>query len=180
MNPLILKPIGIIHSPFRQAAETPIQSAMAKDAEGAVELFPEFTPALLDLEGFDRIWLLYWFDRSAASRLVVKPFLDTIEHGVFATRSPCRPNPLGISCVRLLSVEGHRLRIGEPDILDQTPLLDIKPYVPAFDCFKVKRIGWLADKTRDCVLADDRFEKNAPAPSCDGSANQPRQFQHET
>ena len=163
MNPLILKPIGIIHTPFRQAAETPIQSYMAKGVEGTIELFPEFIPALRDLEGFDRIWLLYWFDRSDSARLVVKPFLDTIEHGVFATRSPCRPNPLGISCVRLLGVEGHRLRIGELDILDQTPLLDIKPYVPAFDCFNVERIGWLADKTHGRVLADDRFEKNVPA-----------------
>jgi tRNA (adenine37-N6)-methyltransferase len=176
MNSLILKPIGIIYSPFRQAAETPIQSSMAKGVEGTVELLPEFAPGLRDLEGFDRILLIYWFDRSTATRLVVTPFLDTIEHGVFATRSPCRPNPLGISCVRLVGVEGCRLRIDELDILDQTPLLDIKPYVPAFDCFHVERIGWLKDKIHDRVLADDRFEKNVPAPSsiAPESRNQPQ------
>jgi tRNA (adenine37-N6)-methyltransferase len=170
MPPLFLKPIGIVHSPFRRATETPIQSFMAKGAEGTIELFPEFIPALRDLEGFDRIWLLYWFDRSDSARLVVKPFLDTIEHGVFATRSPCRPNPIGFSCVRLLSVEGQRLRIGELDILDQTPLLDIKPYVPAFDCFNVERIGWLTDKTFDRVLADDRFEQKCTGAIPDGAS----------
>jgi tRNA (adenine37-N6)-methyltransferase len=159
-----LHPIGTIHTPFRQAAETPIQSCMAKDVEGAIDLFPEFLPALQDLEGFERIWLLYWFDRSAATRLVVKPFLDRIEHGIFATRSPCRPNRLGLSCVRLLRIDGHRLHIGELDILDQTPLLDIKPYVPAFDCFKVERIGWLTDKSLDRVLADNRFESHVRGP----------------
>lgn len=159
MNSLTLKPIGIIHSPFRQAADTPIQSCMAKDEEGTIELFPEFMPALRDLEGFDRIWLLYWFDRIAVPRLVVKPFLDPNEHGVFATRSPARPNPIGMSSVRLLGIEGPRLRIGELDILDQTPLLDIKPYVPAFDCFKTERIGWLENKPLKRVHADDRFEK---------------------
>jgi tRNA-Thr(GGU) m(6)t(6)A37 methyltransferase TsaA len=160
-----LQPIGIIHSPFQHASETPIQSCLTKGAEGTVELFSEFAPALRDLDGFERIWLLYWFDRSVSASLVVKPFLDQIEHGVFATRSPCRPNPIGLSCVRLLSIEGHRLHVGELDILDQTPLLDIKPYVPAFDCFNVERIGWLAGKALDRVLADNRFEKKVPAQS---------------
>jgi tRNA-Thr(GGU) m(6)t(6)A37 methyltransferase TsaA len=161
-NLLTLKPIGIIHSPFRHAAETPIQSCMARGEEGIVELFPEFTPALQDLEGFDRIWLLYWFHRVTAPGLVVRPFLDQAEHGVFATRSPARPNPIGLSCVRLLGVAGHQLRVAELDFLDQTPLLDIKPYVPAFDGFETERIGWLTGRTRDRVLADDRFERAGP------------------
>ena len=167
-----IQPIGIIHSPFRQADGTPIQSCMAKDIEGAVELFPEFVPALQDLDGFERIWLLYWFDRSVGSRLVVKPYLDSVEHGVFATRSPCRPNPIGLSCVRLLGIEGRRLHVGELDILDQTPLLDLKPYVPAFDSFRVDRIGWLTNKSRKRVLADGRFEKKLSVPSSEGAGNQ--------
>jgi len=156
---MILKPIGLIHSPFRRAAETPIQTRMAEGVEGSVEVFPEFVPALRDLDGFERIWLLYWFDRAAPAQMVVEPFLDQCQHGVFATRSPCRPNPLGLSCVRLLGVDGARLRIGEVDILDATPLLDIKPYVPAFDCFEVQRVGWLANKGSSAAYADDRFER---------------------
>jgi tRNA-Thr(GGU) m(6)t(6)A37 methyltransferase TsaA len=155
----LLKPIGVIRSPFREASTTPIQSAMAKGAEGSVEVFPEFVPALQDLDGFERIWLLYWFDRAAPGQLVVTPFLDHCAHGVFATRSPCRPNPLGLSCVRLLGMEGGRLRISEVDILDDTPLLDLKPYVPAFDCFEAPRVGWLQNKGDQPVLADDRFER---------------------
>ena len=91
MSALILKAIGTVHSPFLRAAGTPIQSAMARGVEGSVEVFPEFVPGLQDLEGFERIWLLYWFDRATSAQLAVKPFLDQQEHGVFATRSPCRP-----------------------------------------------------------------------------------------
>ncbi len=161
MSDLILKPIGIIHSPFQKAVGTPIQSAMAKGAEGWVEVFAEFAPGLRDLEGFERIWLVYWFDRTTPAQLVVKPFLEQQERGVFATRSPCRPNAIGLSSVRLLGVDGNRLRIGEVDILDETPLLDIKPYVPAFDCFKAGRVGWLDGKDTKAVLADGRFERRS-------------------
>ena len=158
MSNLSLKPLGIIQSPFRKATDTPIQSAMAKGVEGWVEVFPEFAPGLQDLDGFERIWLVYWFDRTTPAQLVVKPFLDQQEHGIFATRSPCRPNAIGLSCVRLLSVEDNRLRISELDILDETPLLDIKPYVPAFDCFGGCRAGWLEGKGLQPVMADSRFE----------------------
>jgi tRNA-Thr(GGU) m(6)t(6)A37 methyltransferase TsaA len=146
MDELQLKPIGIIHSPFQRASDTPIQGAMARGAEGWVEIFAEFVEGLKDLEGFERVWLIYWFDRASAPQLIVKPYLDQEEHGVFATRAPCRPNPIGLSCVRLLGVESKGFRIGEVDILDGTPLLDIKPYVPVFDCFEVRGVGWLAGK----------------------------------
>jgi tRNA (adenine37-N6)-methyltransferase len=159
MNDLALKPIGIIHSSFRQACDAPVQGAMAKDAEGWVEVLPEFRPGLRDLEGFDRIWLFYWFDRAPPAKLVLKPYLDDKEHGVFATRSPCRPNPIGLSCVRLLGIEEERLRLRGLDILDGTPLLDIKPYVPVFDCFESGRIGWLEGKDAKAVHADGRFER---------------------
>ena len=128
-----------------------------------MEVFPEFVPGLQDLDGFERIWLSYWFDRAAPARLVVKPFLDPHERGVFATRSPSRPNPLGLSCVRLLGIDGGKLRIGEVDILDNTPLLDIKPYAPSLDCFEVHRVGWLENKGAHGVVADDRFERKSKA-----------------
>jgi len=153
-----LKPIGMLHSPFREATGTPIQSATAKAVEGWVEVFPEFAPGLRDLEGFDRIWLLYWFHLTAPARLLVKPFLDQQERGVFATRSPCRPNSIGLSCVRLIGVDGNRLLIADLDFLDETPLLDIKPYVPAFDCFEARHVGWLEGKATQAVMADSRFE----------------------
>jgi tRNA-Thr(GGU) m(6)t(6)A37 methyltransferase TsaA len=157
---LALQPIGLIHSPHRQAEGTPIQPRWAAGIEGTVDLFPEFTPGLRDLDGFDRIWLLYWFDRARAFQLEVVPYLDTQKRGVFATRTPSRPNPIGLSCVRLLAVEGSRLRVAELDVLDGTPLLDIKPCAPDCDVFPVERIGWLAHAcgTR---LADGRFAKYA-------------------
>ena len=159
MSGLNLKAIGTVHSPFLRAAGTPIQSAMAQGVEGSVEVFPEFVPGLQDLEGFERIWLLYWFDRATLAQLAVKPFLDQQEHGVFATRSPCRPNPIGLSCVRLVGIDGGRLRIIDVDILDGTPLVDIKPYAPQFDCFEGSRAGWLQNKGGQAVVADDRFER---------------------
>lgn len=163
MKRLQFEVIGTIHSPFRQAAGTPIQSALAQGVQGWVEVFPKFVPGLRDLEGFDRVWLLYWFHRAKAARLVVKPFLDEHERGVFATRAPCRPNPLGLSCVSLLGIDGSRLRIGDVDILDGTPLLDIKPYTPQLDSFKARRVGWLRRKGGHPVLADERFEQRRPA-----------------
>lgn len=159
MKRLTLKVIGTIHSPFRQAKGTPIQSALAQGVEGSVKVFPEFVPGLQDLEGFERIWLLYWLDRASAAELVLKPFLDKRKRGIFATRAPCRPNPLGLSCVRLLGIEGGRLRIGDVDVLDETPLLDIKPYAPRLDCFRVRRTGWLQNQRSGALVADGRFER---------------------
>jgi tRNA-Thr(GGU) m(6)t(6)A37 methyltransferase TsaA len=156
-----LKTIGVIHSPFQQATGTPIQVLAAEGIEGTVEVFPEFVAGLQDLEGFERIWLVYWFDRAADDcSLTVRPYLDQ-EHprGVFATRAPVRPNPIGISPVRLLEVEGHVLRVSDVDILDGTPLLDIKPYASQFDSFQVERAGWLQDAGDLHKMADGRFER---------------------
>ena len=151
-------PIGIIHSPHQHADGTPIQAALAAGVEGTVEVFEEFAAGLKDLAGFDRIWLVYWFDRAGPAQLVVTPYLDTTPRGLFATRAPARPNPIGFSPVRLLGITGRCLRVADLDVLDNTPLLDIKPYVPRFDRFDVTRCGWLdAASAKDC-LADDRFE----------------------
>jgi tRNA-Thr(GGU) m(6)t(6)A37 methyltransferase TsaA len=154
---MTLKTIGIIHSSFQKCSETPIQSSASKNSQGSVEIFPEYIEGLRDLDGFDRIWLLYWFDRSMASNLVVTPYLDKKEHGIFATRAPARPNPIGLSCVKLKAVKENLLIIEDLDILDKTPLLDIKPYVSVFDHFEVKRNGWVENKSVDGKYADDRF-----------------------
>jgi tRNA-Thr(GGU) m(6)t(6)A37 methyltransferase TsaA len=156
-----LTPIGIIHSPFRQATGTPVQPSAAKGVEGAVEVFEEYAAGLKDLAGFERIWLLYWFDRAEveAPALIVKPYLDNTRRGVFATRAPVRPNPIGLSSVHLLRIQRNKLDICDVDILDGTPLLDIKPYVPQFDIFRVARSGWLEGTVTARRLADSRFEK---------------------
>jgi len=152
-----VRAIGTIHSPFQDASGVPIQPAFASDAEGTVEVFPEYEEALADLAGFERIWLLYWFDRAAPFKARVKPYLDDQTHGLFATRAPVRPNPIGLSCVKLLGADGTTLRVGGIDILDGTPLLDIKPYANRFDRFDVTRNGWLDAAERGTTKSDNRF-----------------------
>jgi tRNA (adenine37-N6)-methyltransferase len=161
MNTHVMRAIGVIHTPHQQAAGTPIQAALAAAVAGRVEVFPEYAAGLRDLDGFERIWLVYWFDRAKPAGLVVTPYLDTHERGVFATRAPSRPNPLGISVVRLLRVADNVLQVEGVDILDGTPLLDIKPYVPRFDAFEASRVGWLAQTQSDVTVADGRFEQVA-------------------
>jgi len=151
-----VKPIGVIHTPFKQASGTPIQPVFAADTRGEIEVFPQYADGLKDLDGFERIWVLFWLDRASKVRLLVKPYRDENLRGVFATRAPARPNPIGLSCVRLLSVKGCKLDIAEVDILDGTPLLDIKPYCPEFDSFEVTRFGWLQNKAKTDI-ADNRF-----------------------
>jgi tRNA-Thr(GGU) m(6)t(6)A37 methyltransferase TsaA len=126
-----------------------------------VVVLPEYVPALLDLDGFDRIWLIYRFDRSRPPQLTVIPYHDTKPHGLFATRAPARFNAIGMSPVRLLAVNGNELRVGEIDILDGTPLLDIKPYVPEFDAYPESKSGWLAQAPghHGPCLADSRFSR---------------------
>lgn len=152
-----LHPIGTIRTPFHGATGTPIQPLYSRGAEGEVHLDQSLVEALTDLEGFDRIWLLYWMDRVGKFEPVVIPYRDTRPHGLFATRSPCRPNPIGLSLVRLLGRDGHRLRVADVDMLDRTPLLDIKPYVPLFDARMEGRAGWFDEARVDRHLADDRF-----------------------
>jgi tRNA-Thr(GGU) m(6)t(6)A37 methyltransferase TsaA len=147
MRPAIIyKPIGVIHSPFKEPRDAPIQSACAADIEGTVEIYPEYSEGLADLEGFSHIILIYHFHLSKGHSLRVKPYLDSELRGVFATRAPARPNPIGMSIVRLVKVEGGNLHIRDMDILDGTPLLDIKPYVPEFDSCSTEKIGWLSGK----------------------------------
>ena len=139
---ITLRPIGIIHSPHTHPDATPVQPIYAEQVSGRAEIYPEFSAGLCDLEGFSHIYLLYQFHRAGSARLSVKPFLDTRERGVFATRAPCRPNPLGMSLVRLVRREGNVLHLLDVDMLDGTPLLDIKPYVARFDARADVRCGW--------------------------------------
>lgn len=158
-----LTAIGLIHSPHRKVQGAPIRPRWAAGIEGTVEVCPEFAPGLRDLEGFERIWLLYWFDRACEAQLEVVPYRDTQKRGVFATRAPSRPNPIGLSCARLLGIEGNILRVADLDVLDGTPLLDIKPYVPDCDVFTVERIGWWSE-ARSSQVADGRFAQDKPNP----------------
>ena len=153
-----LSPIGVIHTPHKQAEGTPIQPRWAEGIEGYAEIDPRLVPGLRDLEGIERIWLIYWFDRAKQASLEVVPFMDTRSHGVFATRAPSRPNPIGISAVRLLGIAGNCLRLADLDMLDGTPLLDIKPYLPSCDVFEVNGLGWYANAQGN-GHADARFSK---------------------
>jgi len=138
----ILQPIGVIHTPFASPSEVPIQAARSA-AVGRVEVYPEYAAGLVDLDGFSHIILVYWFHRASDFSLTVQPFLDDQPHGLFATRYPARPNPIGLSVVELVAVEDCTLQVRGVDVLDGTPLLDIKPFVPQFDHREGARVGWL-------------------------------------
>jgi tRNA-Thr(GGU) m(6)t(6)A37 methyltransferase TsaA len=161
MNAIVYRPIGVVHSPLKKTHGAPIQSFAAPDIEGVVEVLPQFAEGLRDIEGFSHLILIYHFHLSNEPTLTVRPYLDEETHGVFATRAPARPNSIGISVVRLLRVDGTKIHVAGLDILDGTPVLDIKPYVPQFDATGTEKIGWLkdricmAEKTKD----DGRFQK---------------------
>ncbi len=159
MEPITYKPIGIIRSPFRDILGMPIQPAGAKGVKGTIELKSKYAEGLEDLDGFSHIILIYHFHLSKRYSLKVKPFLDGQLRGVFATKAPKRPNPIGLSIVRLRKIEGNVLHIEDVDIVAGTPLLDIKPYVPEFDIQGVDRIGWLTQKANKVHLkkSDKRF-----------------------
>lgn len=161
MNEIVYTPIGIVHSQFKKPEGTPIQAAASINTEAIIEIFPEFSEGLLDLEHYSHIHILYHLHLSQNKGLTIIPFLDTKPHGVFATRSPARPNSIGLSVVILEKIVGNLLYVKNIDILDGSPVLDIKPYIPQFDVFETTKNGWLAtqvhklDKQKD----DGRFSK---------------------
>jgi tRNA-Thr(GGU) m(6)t(6)A37 methyltransferase TsaA len=161
MNEIKYKPIGVVHSPFKEPKGTPIQPPGGKGIDGTVEVFPEYAEGLKDVEGFSHIILIYHFHLSKGLSLKVKPYMENELRGVFATRAPSRPNPIGISVVRLVRVEKSILYVRDVDFVDGTPLLDIKPYVPEFDVREVNKTGWLEKEVHKLSTSKDdgRFTK---------------------
>jgi len=161
MKKVEFNPIGVVHSPFKDLEGMPIQPIGAKGIKGEIDLLDEYAEGLADLDGFSHIILIYHLHLSRGHKMKVKPFLDNKKKGVFATRAPKRPNPIGMSVVRLLNVEGNKLEIENVDIVDGTPLLDIKPYIPHFDKCEGEnvRIGWFEEKHEDAKSkrSDRRF-----------------------
>ncbi len=158
-DPIVFRPIGVIRTPFEQTDGMPIQATAAVGVRGRIELDGALTEGLADLDGFSHLILLYHLHRITEPRLTVTPFLDDSPRGVFATRSPARPNPIGLSTVRLIGISGATIEIEDVDMVDGTPLLDIKPYVPAFDAREGVAIGWYTDRLDGLAKAraDDRF-----------------------
>ena len=156
----VFKPIGILQTPFKKKSGIPIQGVFDPASKGRAEIFEEFEPGLKDIEGFSHLILLYVFDRSEGYDLVCKPYMEDKTHGLFAMRAPKRPNPIGLSVVRLTKREGPVLHLAEVDMMDGTPLLDIKPFVPKFDHRENTRVGWMEKTFRDSehrTTSDDRF-----------------------
>ncbi|MEW5937267.1 MAG: tRNA (N6-threonylcarbamoyladenosine(37)-N6)-methyltransferase TrmO [Candidatus Thermoplasmatota archaeon] len=159
MNEIRYTPIGVIHTPFNEQKGTPIQPFAARGAKGTVEVYDGFVEGLADIEGFSHIILLYHCHLSKPWRAKVVPYMDDKPRGVFSTRAPSRPNPIGLSVVRLIKVALPILHVQDVDILNGTPLLDIKPYVPDMDHRAVERLGWLEEKVQKLpkMMADRRF-----------------------
>jgi tRNA-Thr(GGU) m(6)t(6)A37 methyltransferase TsaA len=158
---IVYQTIGIVRSPFTALEGMPLQSVGAEDVHGTIEIKPAFADGLRDLEGFSHVYVLTHLHRARPAGLTVIPFLDDTPRGVFATRSPRHPNPVGLSIVRLNRVQGTSLHVSGLDLLDGTPVLDLKPYVPAFDSIPAERIGWFTGKTDKVHFgrADRRFDR---------------------
>jgi tRNA (adenine37-N6)-methyltransferase len=155
-----LEPIGIIHSPFTDLEKMPVQPKGAADIEGTIEVNPAYSAGIKDLEGFNHIFLIYFFHKAEKTSLTVIPFLDTVERGVFSTRSPLRPNHIGISIVQLVNIKDNVISVKGIDVLDGTPLLDVKPYVENFDSVKSSLSGWMKASEDEVarMRSDDRFK----------------------
>jgi len=159
MEPIIFNAVGIIHSAHKTREGTPIQPSRLQRSAGEVEIFPEFRAGLQNLDGFSKIFLIYHLHQIRETKLEVIPYLDEQTRGVFATRAPSRPNPIGLSLVDLLAINDGVLQVDGLDILDGTPLLDIKPFIPEVDHAEGVKVGWLEGKTHHFRThkADDRF-----------------------
>jgi tRNA (adenine37-N6)-methyltransferase len=160
VDPITFRPIGVIHAPFTDTKGMPIQPSGAEGVQGSIEVAPEFAAGLKDLDGFSYIMLIYHFHLSSGYELEVVPFMDDTMRGVFATRAPRRPNGIGVSVVRLVKIDGNILEVEDLDVVDGTPLLDIKPFVPEIDNRQSGRSGWLSNKAigMRTKKADDRFQ----------------------
>ena len=162
MDEITYRPIGIIRSPYCDGKEAPLQGAFSGEVEATAEVFPEYVAGLKDLDGFSHVTLLYHFHLSEGYSLEVRTPADERPHGVFATRAPARPNSVGVTVVRLERIDGGTVHFRGPDMLDGTPLLDIKPYVPEFDSYPGSKAGWFDKSRAQRRLADDRFASKSP------------------
>lgn len=161
MEQIIINPIGIIHTPHVDVKNTPIQPLAAEGIKGYIELLPEYVQGLKDLEGFSHVTLIYRFHKINGFELEVVPFMDIEKRGIFSCKAPKRPNAIGISTVKLISIEGNIIHIDQVDMLDGSPLIDIKPFYPRYDNRENVRIGWLEknkDLAVDKLIADERFK----------------------
>jgi len=161
LHKIEFKPIGIVHSPFKECKGTPIQGPASEDAEGIVEIFPEFIEGLDDLDGFSHLILIFHLHLAKKYSLKVKPFLDDQFRGLFATRAPSRPNPIGLTIVELIQIDADKLYIKNFDMVDGTPLLDIKPFIPGFDWHTDVKTGWIENRIHNMETTkdDNRFGK---------------------
>jgi tRNA-Thr(GGU) m(6)t(6)A37 methyltransferase TsaA len=153
------EPIGVLHSPHKDIANMPIQPSGADGIAGTITLDEQYVEGLKDLAGFSHIYVLYHFHQARAAQLTVTPFMDKESHGIFATRAPRRPNAIGLSVLRLTGIIDRQLQVENVDILDGTPILDIKPYIPDFDHVTTEQIGWLDQSENDVKKhrSDNRF-----------------------
>jgi tRNA-Thr(GGU) m(6)t(6)A37 methyltransferase TsaA len=160
MNSISFTPIGMIHTQFTSVENIPIQPSAAQGVKGHIILDNKYIDGLSDLDGFSHCYLLYHFHQSNSYKLKVAPFLDEKPRGVFATRAPKRPNAIGLSLVKLTGIEGNRISIENVDILNGTPLLDIKPYIPEMENVQKVKLGWISDKLDQLSSkrSDDRFK----------------------
>ena len=156
---ITFEPIGIIHSPFTKLEEMPIQPAGSRVTKGTLEVYPAYSQALQDLDGFSHLYAIYFFHKVNGWKPIVMPFLDKSERGLFSTRAPKRPNPIGLSVLKIIEITDNKIQVQHIDILDGTPLLDIKPYVPQFDAAEDIRIGWLTKHIdqAETKKSDSRF-----------------------
>jgi len=161
MEPITIHPIGIIHTPHKNIKNMPIQPIAASGVKGSIELLPEYAPGLKDLEGFSHITLIYRFHKIEGFELEVIPFMDTEKRGIFSCKAPKRPNAIGLSTVKLISVDKNIIHIEQADMLDGTPLIDIKPFYPKYDNRENVTIGWLEKNKNIAIekmIADERFK----------------------
>jgi len=143
MQEIMMKPIGVVRSPYEQVKDMPIQGKFRPGVRAYVELESQYAAGLKDLEGFSHAIIIYYFHKSTEEKVIARPFLEDVEHGIFAIRSPHRPNHIGLSVVKIEGIEGNKLHFSEVDVLDQTPVLDIKPYVKHFDSREQVVCGWI-------------------------------------
>lgn len=159
---ICFRPIGYFRTPFSSPVGMPIQPAGARGVRGQIDILEEFSEGLTDLDGFSHVFVVYHLHEVGGYKLLTTPFLDVVPHGVFATRSPARPNPIGLSVLKVISVDAGTIELEDVDVLDGTPVLDIKPYVAEFDACNANRFGWFEGNSQRALehRADERFTKS--------------------